>query len=288
MLDLSLSPWRDLEGCVKLFGLANLMEILNQRYTNLTIAHHKGKVHENQPLHRVELDTIILNMVIKTPCIMSVIIHPRGVNIVWKTILHHIPRSIIIMVEDFFIIEPRGPIERVAEGVQIPENLPEVPIATIKDNDCKSFQAGQLIHYYRVWKKMGAPDIILKLIQGYRILFHQRPPLVYPNVRKCPYQTPVSEEMSAIVQKMKSQGILVAAPYSPSFISPLFLVPKPNGSVRPIFNLKALNEYVLTSPFHSIKYAQNTGLYTAQGLDVRDRSFSSLLSSEGSSLKGDS
>lgn len=36
------------------------------------------------------------------------------------------------------------------------------------------------------------------------------------------------------------------------------------------------------------KYAQNTGLYTAQGLDVQDRSFSSLLSSEGSSLKGDS
>ncbi|CAK1598124.1 unnamed protein product [Parnassius mnemosyne] len=99
---------------------------------------------------------------------------------------------------------------------------------------------------------MRAPEIIIKLIQGYRIPFFQKPPLVYPNVIKNPFQTPVSEVMSGIVQDMKKQGILKVAPNAPSFISPLFLVPKSDGSLRPIFNLRALNEYVIAKPFHLI------------------------------------
>lgn len=99
---------------------------------------------------------------------------------------------------------------------------------------------------------MGAPKILLQIIQGYRIPFYQKPPLAYPNLTKGPFHTPVSEEMSVIVQKMKEQGILKKAHFAPSFISPLFLVPKTDGSARPIFNLKALNDYVITQPFHLI------------------------------------
>lgn len=54
---------------------------------------------------------------------------------------------------------------------------------------------------------MGAPKTILKLIQGYRIPFFQKPPLVFPKNIKVPLLTKYSEEMSAIVQKMKKQDL---------------------------------------------------------------------------------
>jgi hypothetical protein len=121
-----------------------------------------------------------------------------------------------------------------------------------RNNDSAPFRAGQLALFHTQWKEMGAPEVALKLIQGYRIPFFAKPPLVYPNVNTGPFHTPASKEMSAVVQKMKAQGVLKVAQLSPSFISPLFLVPKSDGSARPIFNLKALNDYVMTEPFHLI------------------------------------
>lgn len=125
-------------------------------------------------------------------------------------------------------------------------------VISSQDNDSKNFQAGQLALYHQNWENMGAPKVVLDLIQGYRIPFLQKPPLVHINVAKCPFQTPTSPEMSAIIRKMKAQSIIQPAKISASFVSPLFLVPKSDGSSRPIFNLKALNEYVVAKPFHLI------------------------------------
>lgn len=119
------------------------------------------------------------------------------------------------------------------------------------NNDSRSFQAGQLVQYYEKWREMGAPEVVLQLIKGYRIPFVRKPPLSIPNIKNLS-QTPVSKEMTASIQKMKAQGILKPVHWSPSFISPLFLVPKTDGSLRPIFNLRALNEFVKTEQFHLI------------------------------------
>lgn len=119
-------------------------------------------------------------------------------------------------------------------------------------NDYRTFQAGQLKKFYSKWEKMGAPEIVLKLIQGYRIPFFQKPPLIYPNLKKGPFHTPISPEMTKIVQILKQQKVLEVAQISPSYISPMFLVPKLDGSARPIFNLKTLNKYVIVEPFHLI------------------------------------
>lgn len=122
----------------------------------------------------------------------------------------------------------------------------------VMSNDSRSFQAGQLVHYYEKWMERGAPQVILKIIKGYRIPFVTKPPLSFPNVNSL-IHTQVSEEMTAVVQKMKLQGILKPVPIiSPSFISHMFLIPKADGSQRPIFNLKVLNEFVRAEPFRLI------------------------------------
>lgn len=55
-----------------------------------------------------------------------------------------------------------------------------------------------------------------------------------------------------MLSKMTNQGVLEQVQPSPSFVSPMFLARKSNGTARPIFNLKSLNDYVLTDRFRLI------------------------------------
>ncbi|KAM3966701.1 LOW QUALITY PROTEIN: ATP-binding cassette subfamily C member 4-like [Aphomia sociella] len=124
----------------------------------------------------------------------------------------------------------------------------------IKDQntDYRQFQAGRLAQYASRWKEMGAPEFILQIITGYRIPFQKKPPLRIPDLETDHYRTQESEKMTSVIYQMKSQGVLEVAPLSPSFVSPLFLIPKSDGSDRPIFNLRRLNQYVQTDPFRLI------------------------------------
>lgn len=100
--------------------------------------------------------------------------------------------------------------------------------------------------------QLGAPSHILKLLKGYRIPFAQKPPLVYPGVLRNMVSVKESDEMTLMMNQMKDQGVLEKAEVSPSFLSPMFLVPKSDGTARPIFNLKALNNYILPDKFKLI------------------------------------
>lgn len=77
-----------------------------------------------------------------------------------------------------------------------------------------------------------------------------KPPLIYPSKQalNC-FKTRVSNQMSQQIGKMMAEQILEEAEISPSYLSTFFLVPKPDGSYRPIFNLRSLNQFIKTKQF---------------------------------------
>ncbi|CAH2226848.1 jg13433 [Pararge aegeria aegeria] len=118
--------------------------------------------------------------------------------------------------------------------------------------DNQTFRAGQLLLYRRRWAQLGAPIFIQKILQGYRIPFFQKPPLVLPDLAGKRFCTRTSDQMTTVVNQMINHGVLEVVDHAPSFISNMFLVPKSDGSHRPIFNLSALNDYVITDKFRLI------------------------------------
>ncbi|KAL0861442.1 hypothetical protein ABMA27_008984 [Loxostege sticticalis] len=144
---------------------------------------------------------------------------------------------------------------RPTENVQDPRQI-KTPVARSENTDLNSFRAGRLVHYHKRWKKEGAPNFLLRIIKGYRIPFVEKPPLMLPDLRNGTFQTTESDMMSTIIAQMKDQGVLEVVRCSPSFLSTMFLVPKSDGTARPIFNLKTLNEFVYTEHFHLINVSR--------------------------------
>uniref|UniRef100_A0A8D8VLQ8 Polyprotein P3 n=1 Tax=Cacopsylla melanoneura TaxID=428564 RepID=A0A8D8VLQ8_9HEMI len=60
--------------------------------------------------------------------------------------------------------------------------------------------------------------------------------------------------MDLQVQEMISQQILVPNPFSTGFLSTIFLVQRPDGSSRPIINLKRLNQFLSPRKFHLLNH----------------------------------
>lgn len=122
--------------------------------------------------------------------------------------------------------------------------------ATTRDDG--QFKGGQLKHFIDRWKELQAPEIVVRTLSNYKIPFIQKPPLVLPNLQKPHLQTKVTPAMTQHIIKMEKELVLMKAEQSPSFISRMFLVPKPDETTRPVLNLRPLNEFVATDPFKLI------------------------------------
>lgn len=121
-----------------------------------------------------------------------------------------------------------------------------------EDSDSKHFLAGRLQYFVKRWKAWRAPDTLIQIIQSYRIPFVAKPPLVIPNLMNHPLQTFKSSEMDKVIVEMLKMRVIEPVSVSPSFVSPIFLISKSDGTSRPIFNLKSLNRYVLVQKFRLI------------------------------------
>ena len=108
---------------------------------------------------------------------------------------------------------------------------------------------GRLANFLQNWKQISNDPWILDTVSGYKMEF-----LGHPQQRAVPATIRLDMQKSQILTRevkdlAAKEAIQRAPPNREGFTSPLFLVPKSDGSWRPVINLKALNKYVVTRHF---------------------------------------
>lgn len=95
------------------------------------------------------------------------------------------------------------------------------------------------------WETLTNDASILQCIKGYIIPFESRP---HSRSKTIEPRLSSQEKLAceAEIDKLIKKGaISICEPCEDQFISPYFLIPKPNGDLRFILNLKELNSFVV-------------------------------------------
>ena len=108
----------------------------------------------------------------------------------------------------------------------------------------KRFQAGQVANYLSEWQKYTSDPEVLQIVKGDKIKFVEDAP-----ENAIVHNRNVSEETRVAIdneiQNMLDNKIIVPCEHEEGeFLSPIFPVPKPDGSTRIILNLKRFNKSV--------------------------------------------
>lgn len=119
----------------------------------------------------------------------------------------------------------------------------------------REMKGGQLTQFVSQWESLGAPPQLCSILQGYVIPFCEKPPLQYLSL---PYPvhmvTPSSQDMDKVIEALLAQRIIDHYKGRTGFVSRMFLVKKEKKNFRPVFNLKALNKFVLIKKFRLISH----------------------------------
>ncbi len=111
------------------------------------------------------------------------------------------------------------------------------------------FTGGQLCNFLQQWKTLTSDQNILQTVEGDQIEFICSPPksFLHPKNYVPPdNHTQICQEIASLVSR---KVIIETSHESGEFLSPIFSVPKKDGQVRLILNLKLLNEYVTYTHF---------------------------------------
>ncbi|KAG0757184.1 hypothetical protein G6F61_010307 [Rhizopus arrhizus] len=109
---------------------------------------------------------------------------------------------------------------------------------------------GGLSKYTKKWTKVYNGSFVNTTIQsGYHISFHTLPPATLSPTLIVPFSTEQSHLIDQTIQDLLAKEAIkkVSAQQvqqNPGFYSSMFVIPKTNGGVRPVFNLKKLNQYL--------------------------------------------
>ena len=112
---------------------------------------------------------------------------------------------------------------------------------------------GRLQQFWHIWQEMGAnPRVVSVLRDGYSLPFKQRPHLTRFPLVQSGYANPVksrslTEALRSLIGKLVVEKVVVKL--SLAFFNRLFLVPKPNGTWRPILDLSQLNLFLQSNTF---------------------------------------
>ena len=154
------------------------------------------------------------------------------------------------------------------EEEPFPTPLPHVPVG------------GRLAHFLDQWQLITSDKWVLSVLRrGLELEFKEFPPLSLDPIEMSVTKDPVKnallqEEVMTLLLKGTIEEV---QPVDPGFYSRLFLVPKKNGKMRPVFDLSFLNRHLIVPHFkmesnRSIRSAIHTGIWTTS-LDLTDAYF---------------
>ena len=111
---------------------------------------------------------------------------------------------------------------------------------------------GKLVHFTETWTQHFPQhyEIVRKVSNGILIAFDDAPPPLLRHPLEIPSNNKTADLLHAVQKLRLSQAIEeVVDTTSPGYYSRLFLVPKPDGSFRPIIDLKKLNQFIIVPSF---------------------------------------
>lgn len=104
-------------------------------------------------------------------------------------------------------------------------------------------------HFLPSWKALTNDASILQCIKGYIIPFESQPHSRLKNIEPRLSSRERFACESEIYKLLEKGAISICEPCKDQFISPYFLIPKANGDLRFILNLKELNSFIVAPHF---------------------------------------
>lgn len=109
---------------------------------------------------------------------------------------------------------------------------------------------GRLSKFYQAWTDISATPFVNNIIKnGYNISFHTTPPTTTTPTSITPFSAEQAHLIDQAIQDLLGKAAIEkVSPQQvqeiPGYYSSMFVIPKKNGGVRPVFNLKRLNQYL--------------------------------------------
>ena len=158
------------------------------------------------------------------------------------------------MIQNSMLIIPKQVLKCAMSNLGFRERVPEV---------CRKLPvAGRLKHFLHNWEKLTQDQWVLQAVQGVQIELLGTPQQFKPPTQQVwaePDQTLFLVEIKTMIEKGAIRELSRAETQN-GFYSNMFLVPKKDGKMRPVINLKRLNTFVETHHF------KMEGLQTAREL----------------------
>lgn len=107
---------------------------------------------------------------------------------------------------------------------------------------------GRISNFFREWSSITKDSWVLSIVRdGYKIPFGEFPPTTSLPRFLMPQHSALHEVLVMLLEKGAVERVFV--PSSPGFYSRLFLVPKKDGSWRPVIDLSSLNRFIVLDHF---------------------------------------
>ena len=109
---------------------------------------------------------------------------------------------------------------------------------------------GRLSKFITKWTDISNTSFVNTIIQqGYNIQFHTTPPVTTSPTPILPFSAEQSLLIDQAIKDLLQKAAIKKVSYAqtqevPGFYSSMFVIPKKNGGVRPVFNLRKLNQYL--------------------------------------------